>query len=65
MRCAIGLSVVVWSMPDTRSKVRWRDAAPPRYVTDTNDGSSGCSSPMVRASVASSVSFFGGKNSNE
>ena len=30
MRWAIGLSVVVCSMPDTRSKVRWRDSAPPR-----------------------------------
>ena len=52
-------------MPLTRSNVRWRDAAPPRYVTDTKEGLSGCSSPMVRARVASSASFFGGKNSKE
>ena len=65
MRWAIGFSRVVCSIPDTRSNVRWRDSAPPRYVTETNEGSSGCSSAIVRASVVSSLSFFGGKNSNE
>ena len=30
MRWAMGISVVVRSMPATRSKVRWRDSAPPR-----------------------------------
>ena len=53
------------SIPTTRSWVRWRDDRPPRYVTETKDGRSGCSSISDSTSRVCSASFFGGKNSNE
>src|SRR5580704_1697384 len=53
------------SICDTRSKVRWRDSRPPRYVTETKDGCNGWMSSREAARVALSASDLGGKNSNE
>src|SRR4051794_39086544 len=49
----------------TSVTVRSRVLPPAPYVTDTYDGRSGCSSPIVRYNCANAASFFGGKNSNE
>src|ERR1700689_879803 len=65
MRWAMAVMFPPCSICVTRSKVRWRDSRPPRYVTETNEGSSGSSSLSVAVSTALSSSDFGGKNSND
>ena len=47
------------------SRVRSRVEPPAPYVTDTNDGPSGSSSPIVFSSARAASSVLGGKNSNE
>ena len=48
----------------TRTVRSWL-VPPAPYVTETNVGSSGSRSVMVRHSTSSPSSSFGGKNSNE
>ena len=50
---------------ETISIVFSRVDPPAPHVTETNAGSSGCSSAMVRSSCSTLSSDFGGKNSNE
>ena len=52
-------------MRTTRSWVRSRVDPPAPYVTDTNEGLSGSSSPSACSSCSSAAGVFGGKNSND
>src|SRR2546425_7032286 len=65
VRCGIGVSAVVLRRSTTTRVVRSRDMRPPRYVTETKEGLSGCRSAIVRVRSCCSSASLGGKNSNE